>query len=122
MQFDYSLLESKSQYHKKVITFLREEYPLFDIAQEFTIHIDNNTLQCDILCKSPLKFIIEINPKHHYEFTPHFHKTMDGFKQAQCRDELKKKWADMNEYLYIILKEEDFKKDKFKETLKEMLE
>lgn len=121
MTFNYVIEENKSSYHKKIISFFKKEYPLFDMIQEFTINMDNQTLFCDIVCKSPIKFIIEINPLHHYQFVPYFHKTYEGFKQAQRRDSLKEKWAEMNDYMFIVLKEEDFKKDKFQEKIKEIL-
>jgi len=121
MEYNFSTDELKSSYHKKVIDFLRKEFPLFDIIQEFSIKIDNRTLFCDIACKSPIKFIIEINPDHHYKFTPFFHGSIENFKRIQENDKLKEKWAEINNYLFIILKENDLKKDKFKKILKEYL-
>ena len=113
MEYNFSLDENKSSYHKKVVDFLRQEFPFFEIIQEFTIHMDNQTLFCDITCKSPIQFIIEINPRHHYEYTPYFHKTYANFKKAKDRDEIKARWAKMNDFEFIVLKEEDFKKDRF---------
>ncbi len=121
MEYNFSLDENKSKYHKKVIEFFRKEFPLFEIIQEFTIKIDNQTLFCDITCKSPIKFIIEINPGHHYKFVPYFHKTYDNFKAAQKRDQIKETWAEMNDFMYIVLKEEDFKKGVFEKKLKNIL-
>lgn len=122
MQYDYSLDKNKSQYHKKVIKFLRKEFPLFNIAEEFPINIDNTVLFCDILIKSPIKTIIEISPRHHFEFSTFFHKTIEAFKASQHRDEIKKTWAEINDYLLIVLKEGDFKKDLlFQKKIKEIL-
>jgi hypothetical protein len=121
MKYNYSIDESSSKFHKRVIEFLREEYPLFDVLQESPIKIDNHTLFCDIMIKSPIKMIIEINPRQHFEFVPFFHKTMALFKQAQMRDKLKEKWATMNDYLFLVLKEEDFKGNNFENKIKEIL-
>lgn len=118
MQYGFSVEENKSKYHAKIVDFFKKEYPLFDLIQELSVQIDNTTLFCDIACKKPIKFIIEINPEHHYNFTPHFHKTIDNFKKAQARDKLKEKWAEMNGYLMIILTEEDFKNDAYRDKLK----
>ena len=115
--YNFSADENKSQYHQKVVAFFRDNFPLFNINQEYAISIDGQTLFCDLACKSPIKFIIEINPGHHYKYNKFFHKTKENFKEAQKRDDLKERWAGMNGYTYIILREEDFKKDAYKETL-----
>ena len=121
MKYNYSIDDSASKFHKKVVNFLSKEYPLFDIRQEQKIQIDNHSLFCDIMIISPVKMVIEINPRHHFEFTPHFHKTVPLFKEAQKRDQLKEKWSEINDYDFLILKEEDFKENKFKEKIKQIL-
>ena len=120
-EYNYTLDEFKSTYHKKVVKFLRDEFPFYEIIQEFTIHINNKTLYCDIACQNPIKFIIEINPDHHYQYTPFFHKDYKHFLEIQENDRIKQKWAELNDYIYIVLKEKDFKNNKYKEILKEFL-
>lgn len=122
MEYNFLEQEQKSKFHKQVIAFLRQEFSLFHIIQEFPISIEGKNLFCDIFCKSPIKFIIEINSRIHYKFIPLFHGTYDRFLEFQKNDQLKKKWADMNDYLFIILREEDFKSDKqFQVKLRKIL-
>ncbi|MDD5589229.1 MAG: hypothetical protein PHP92_04195 [Candidatus Nanoarchaeia archaeon] len=121
MEKNFSILENHSKYHNAVIDLLRKEFPLFHIIQEFPVSIDGKTLYCDILCKSPLKFIIEINSRIHYQFVPMFHNSYDRFLEFQHNDTLKEKWAEINDYLFIVLKEEDFKKNEYIQIIKDIL-
>lgn len=121
MENNFSILENHSKFHNAVIDFLRKEFPLFHIIQEFPVSIDGKTLYCDILCKSPLKFIIEINSRIHFQFIPMFHSTYERFVDFQKNDQLKEKWATLNDYLFIILKEEDFKSSKYQQIIRNTL-
>lgn len=122
METNFSLEENKSKYHKAVVSFLLKEFPLCSIAQEFTIKIDYKILFIDIVIQSPIKIAIEISPEHHRKFVKFFHGTIAKFIECQNNDELKKIWCEMNSYLYIILKESDFKKDElYKRKLLEVL-
>ncbi len=122
MEFNFSIEERCSQYHKKVVDFFRKEFSLFKFIQEYPININNKTLYMDILIKSPLKVAIEINPDHHYKFVKYFHGTQEHFFEMQENDKIKETWAEMNNYIFIILKEEDFKKDEqFKIKLRRIL-
>ena len=66
---------------------------------------------------SPLKTIIEIQGQQHNKFTPHFHKTLAGFKHAQYLDNLKKEWAEMNDFKFVEVPVSKFDPDKFEEAI-----
>ena len=121
MQFNFSIEEHKSQFHKSVVTFIKDNFSLFKVIQEFPIKIDHHNLFVDICITSPIKLIIEINPRQHYEFIPYFHQTQANFKHSQMLDVMKIKWAEMNGYSVLILKEEDFPEG-FQKKLKNILE
>lgn len=50
------------------------------------------------------RLLIEFNGRQHYEFVPHFHKTMSNFKKQLRRDTIKKGLAFLNDYDLVIFR------------------
>ena len=73
------------------------------------MRIPGSRLRCDIVnCNK--KVIIEYSPKHHTEYTKHFHKNVIGWLNALSRDNEKMKWAEKNNFQFIEIIESDLKK------------
>lgn len=50
-----------------------------------------------------LGIVIEVHGAQHYKYNKHFFKTEEEFARAQRNDEIKKEWAELNEFVFIEL-------------------
>lgn len=100
----------------KIIETIKEHFPSLKIEEEFSL---GDGLRLDIFIRS-LGLGIEYHGRQHLHYVQHFHKSLDGFKKALQRDQLKvKKCAELNINLVIFLYDEDLSKESI---LKKILE
>lgn len=76
------------------------------VCEEFVI--PNSILRIDLINFSN-KTIVEISPKSSHGYNKFFHKSRSGFLRSFKRDIKKAQWADLNEFRYIEITDEDLK-------------
>ncbi len=113
-QGTYILDANVSKVHKQVLKFFQKRYSQWRISQNFPLKIEGHTLYADIFINSPHSIIIEVNGAQHYEHIAYFHKTAADFEHAKELDNLKKLWAEINDFAFMEVDgREKFDEDKF---------
>jgi len=78
--------------HRKVRDILRDIFPGFTVGEEVSMDavVDGRPtkLFVDLVVKE-MRVAVECHGRQHYQYTPHFHHTMDGFRAHQRRDQAK---------------------------------
>lgn len=90
MGYKTDLRGSKDQ--KLIYQFLSELYPNYEVIYEFPLYDIGQRL--DIYIPN-LALAVEYDGRQHVDFIEHFHKNLEGFKDAQKMDQQK------NEYLLL---------------------
>ncbi len=86
----------RSDLHIQARQIIKDRFPLFMILEEVLIQVrQNSSLYLDFFIPQT-KLCIEVNGRQHFEFIPHFHKNIFGFKMHEKRDREKKLWLDLN--------------------------
>lgn len=85
----YKIDNRGSKDQKILYQFLSELYPSFDIIYEYPLYELNQRI--DIYIPN-LALALEYNGRQHYDFIEHFHKNIEGFKDAQKMDQRKREY------------------------------
>lgn len=91
--------------HEEVRDILKQLYPLDLILEEVSLPGSGGLFADFYLPKR--KTMIECQGKQHYEFTPHFHRTIAGFEKGKSRDNNKEYWCKLNGVKLITLSYKD---------------
>ena len=94
---------TRSQYHLKARSLLRQTFPTCQILEEVPIRIRRaETLYLDFFI--PLHDLcVEVHGEQHYRFIKFYHKTKLGFAQARKRDKKKVEWCELNSISVVEL-------------------
>tara|TARA_Y100000310_G_C20140171_1_gene559892 strand:+ start:72 stop:485 length:414 start_codon:yes stop_codon:yes gene_type:complete len=94
---------TRSKYHLKARSLLRQTFPTCQILEEVPIRIRRaETLYLDFFI--PLHDLcVEVHGEQHYRFIKFYHKTKLGFAQARKRDKKKVEWCELNSISVIEL-------------------
>ena len=85
----YKIDQRGSKDQQTIYNYLSEIYPSFDIIYEYALYEVNQRI--DIYIPN-LALAIEYHGRQHYDFIEHFHKTIEGFKEAQKMDQKKREY------------------------------
>ena len=96
-------IEHKSSYHILARTLLKDTYPTMQVLEEVPIHPRKSDILYLDFYLPLIKRCVEVHGEHHYQVTPHYHKNMLVFLQAQKRDKEKQEWCEINGIEYIAL-------------------
>jgi hypothetical protein len=64
--------------------------------------VTGHNLEIDC-CNLDLRLGVEYNGRQHYEYVPKMHRTMDGFRTQQYRDEMKGRLCKENDFNLIVV-------------------
>jgi len=93
---DGSETKPRSELHLQARKLIRERFPLFLLVEEISIPIRSSEyLYLDFFLPQN-KICIEVHGKQHFEFVPHFHRNIMGFKLQEKRDREKREWLELN--------------------------
>jgi hypothetical protein len=110
---------NRSKLHKKAFKLAQEFYPHVEILEEVSLPGSRvnggSVLQADIFLPIQ-KIIIEVHGEQHYNYIPFFHKNKRDFFRAKARDVNKRRWAEINGFIFIELPYNETE-DEWKERL-----
>lgn len=98
--------ENRSTLHLEARKLLKKKFPYSTIYEEVTLtgcKGQGNSLLVSDFYIPDLGIIIEVHGAQHYKYNKHFFKSEEDFKSAQKNDEIKKAWAELNEFIFIEL-------------------
>jgi hypothetical protein len=81
-----------SDFAEEIFDFLKQAFPRATIFPEHPIKVFGKQLFIDFYIPS-LNLAVECQGEQHYNYTQHFHKDEDGYKDAVARDDMKREWA-----------------------------
>ena len=102
--------------------FLKKVFPHNIITKEYYVSYNNTRLFFDFYIKD-LGLLLEIQGRQHDGFVKHFHGDKEGFLASKKRDNLKKEYCELRNFVLIeIRSDKELNKDKFIErVLKDMI-
>lgn len=89
-----------SQLHLTARDVFKKKFPYSSIYEE--VLLPSTKLVADFFIPD-LQIIAEVHGAQHYRFIKHFHKTKTEFKIAKARDQTKKYWCEINNWIFIEL-------------------
>lgn len=105
----YSVKRSKcSLYHSLAREILKEVFHGFLVCEEIKIPGAVNpskraALYLDFFIPN-FNLAVEVHGTQHFEYTPFFHKTKQGFLEAKYRDRCKSEWCELNSITLVELR------------------
>jgi hypothetical protein len=91
-----------SSHHLRARGLLHELFSTERVLEEVPLPGTWPMLYADFII--PIRqLLIETHGPQHYEFTPFFHNTKKDFYMGKMRDKYKRKWAEINQFIYIEL-------------------
>ena len=100
--------ENCSKGHELARQILKEIFPSYIIYEEITLpgskeKTQTKPLYADFLIPN-IRIIVEVHGQQHYTYSSFFHKDKLDFYRSKKRDQIKKKWCELNNFSYIELK------------------
>lgn len=103
---DWDRAVSKPQ--KKVKDILRPVWSGNFVCEEFTI--PSSRMRVDLI-NFTQGVVVEVSPKGSHSYNDFFNKNRSSFLRSVKRDMEKVKWAELNDFRYIEIDDEDLKDD-----------
>lgn len=98
--------ENRSSLHLKAREILKKNFPYSTIYEEVTLvgckGVNNTVLTADFYIPD-IGLIVEVHGAQHYKYNKFFFKSEADFVSAKANDEVKKNWAELNEFVFIEL-------------------
>lgn len=98
--------ENRSSLHIKARELLKKSFPYSTIYEEVTLvgckGAAGATLTADFYIPD-IGLIVEVHGAQHYKYNKFFFKSESDFASAKANDEVKKGWAELNEFVFIEL-------------------
>jgi hypothetical protein len=85
--------------HLRARALLAKLFP-FDVRLEEVVLPGTGGLRADFLLAS-LKLVVEVQGRQHEEFVPYFHRHLAGYGEARRRDCDKRRWCEINRFVYL---------------------
>lgn len=104
---EYSLLLKKknqkggSSFHCKARILLSQLFPHESVYEEVVLP-GSGKLAADFLLPRK-RLVVEVHGRQHYEYVPHFHGDELNFLSSIHRDDRKRQWCEINQFLYVEL-------------------
>lgn len=99
--------KAKSKMHRLIRGYIKQLFPGWIYVENSWIKIEDRDLELDIYITGPLvKMIIEIDGRQHDEYVERFHGNRFEFEDQQYRDKLKEEYAEINDILFLRVKED----------------
>jgi very-short-patch-repair endonuclease len=90
-----------SLYHSLARSILKEIFHSFLVCEE--VKIPGSFLYLDFFVPN-FNLAVEVHGSQHFEYTPFFHKTKQGFLEAKHRDRCKSEWCEINSLTLVELR------------------
>ena len=84
-----------------VYAVLKELFPQTNITKEHYIRYKGKQLFFDFYLRG-LGILIEVQGQQHFNYTKHFHGTVENFREFKHRDNLKKEYVEENQGLILV--------------------
>ena len=98
--------ENRSSLHLKAREILKKNFPYSTIYEEVTLvgckGASGAALTADFYIPD-IGLIVEVHGAQHYKYNKFFFSSKEEFQRAQRNDEVKKSWAELNEFVFIEL-------------------
>lgn len=109
--------ENKSAPHLKCRAILKDLFPFDIIIEEFPLPGSRGAgtkLYSDFFIPAR-GIMVEVHGKQHFEYSPFFHGSKEGFIKSKKRDKEKREWAEKNNITLIVLKDSEI--DEWRTTI-----